>query len=109
MPDQELLLLLSHEESADMRKGYWHCLSCSTGNPWDWSYCECCGRPRPVFSGGQQGKEPGIWIDYQEAYGNSPLSGPVLLTPEVWRQLNRAVEHRLAGRLSLWRKIWRKL
>jgi hypothetical protein len=59
-----------------------------------------------VFDGGGQRDKPGVWIDYQDHYLQGPIAGPVLLTPAVWRELNRAVERRLARRIPLWRR-WR--
>lgn len=38
---------------------------------------------------------PGIWIEYQERHRGSALAGPVLLSPDTWRKLNKAVEERL--------------
>lgn len=64
-----------------------------------------CVRVGPVFYPDGQGKDPGIWIEYQEHYMRGPLTGPVLLTPEVWRQLNRSVERRLRRKMSLRKRI----
>jgi hypothetical protein len=44
-----------------------------------------------------QRKRPGIWIEYQSNHMASDLSGPVLLTPKVWRKLVKAVEEGLEG------------
>lgn len=54
-------------------------------------------RVGPVFygNGTVQATIPGIWISYQEEYMGSPLSGPVLLTPGTWKQLDKAVRRRL--------------
>jgi hypothetical protein len=52
-------------------------------------------RVGPVFHGNYQAAEPGVWIELQQEHMNSAPSGPVLLTPDVWRQLNDAVEYRL--------------
>lgn len=52
-------------------------------------------RVGPVFDGDTERDEPGIWIEYQEVHMKWPPSGPVLLTPAVWRQLAAAVEERL--------------
>jgi hypothetical protein len=53
-------------------------------------------RVGPVYYGGEQAAEPGVWITYQENHMHTPLAGPVLLTPAVWRELSAAVEERLA-------------
>jgi hypothetical protein len=55
-------------------------------------------RAGPVFRGNVPQGEPGVWIEYQDQYMGSPLEGPVLLTPAVWRQLAQAVEDRLSAR-----------
>ena len=52
-------------------------------------------RVGPVFANGKQQDEPGVWICYQEKHTASGLEGPVLLTPQVWRELAAAVEKRL--------------
>ena len=54
-------------------------------------------RVGPVYHGNEQDPTPGVWIEYQEKYMAAPLAGPVLLTPKVWRQLNKAVEARFRG------------
>ena len=51
-------------------------------------------RVGPVFYDDRTDDE-GIWIEYQEAYMNSPSPGPVLLTPAVWQEMSRAVSRRL--------------
>lgn len=62
-------------------------------------------RVGPVFYEDSPAQEPGVWIEYQPSYGLSRPEGPVLLTPEVWRQLNAAVERRLRKhRRRLWRR-----
>lgn len=56
-------------------------------------------RVGPVFGpDGAHWDEPGVWICYQEKHMAGPQQGPVLLTPAVWRELNTAVEERLADR-----------
>lgn len=55
-------------------------------------------RVGPVFHGGEEATEPGVWIEYQEVHLGCLPAGPVLLTPEVWRELNIAVEYRLRRR-----------
>ncbi len=41
---------------------------------------------------------PVVWIEYQEQHmGAAPMAGPVMLTPQVWRELAGAVEQRLAS------------
>lgn len=63
-------------------------------------------RVGPVFHENKQDPEPGIWIEYQEEYMKSDLAGPVLLTPQTWRELTRAVQHRLDRRRRPW---WRRI
>lgn len=50
----------------------------------------------PVFADGKEQDEPGVWIKYQESYLAGPLSGPVLLTPQVWNQLAKLVAEKLS-------------
>jgi hypothetical protein len=52
---------------------------------------------RPVWRGSEPG-EVMVQVCYQEAHMASLLSGPVWLTPKVWRQLDRAVRRRLRHR-----------
>jgi len=52
-------------------------------------------RVGPVFDNGNERDEPGIWINYQESYLDSSLTGPVLLTPRAWQQLVELVAKRL--------------
>lgn len=52
-------------------------------------------RVGPVFYGHERAAEPGVWITYQEDHMSSGMTGPVLLTPQVWRELSKAVEERL--------------
>jgi hypothetical protein len=52
-------------------------------------------RVGPVFHGSKMHKQPGIWIEYQEKSMQSNLRGPVLLSPSVWRRLNKAVERKI--------------
>lgn len=63
-------------------------------------------RVGPVFYEHGMGDEPGVWIEYQERHMRGPLTGPVLLTPKVWRELNRAVERRLRRREPWWKRIF---
>lgn len=51
-------------------------------------------RVGPVF--GKKGiyKEPGIWIGFQRRYMNSSRQGDLLISPEMWRRLNREMELR---------------
>lgn len=63
-----------------------------------------CVRVGPVFYPDGIGKEPGIWVEYQEHHMRGPLTGPVLLTPTVWRELNRSVKRRLRRKLPLWKR-----
>jgi hypothetical protein len=56
-------------------------------------------RVGPVFeAGGVRRREPGVWLSYQEDYMAGPLTGPVLITPAVWRELERAMRWRLRRR-----------
>jgi hypothetical protein len=64
-----------------------------------------CVRVGPVFYAEGRAQEPGVWIEYQEHHEAGPLTGPVLITPEVWRQLNRAVERRLRRWTPLWKRF----
>lgn len=58
---------------------------------------------RPIFYGNKPSEEPMIQVCYQEAHMSGPLSGPVWITPEVWRELNAAVEWRLKEREKMHR------
>lgn len=61
-----------------------------------------------VFYHGDDGEEierTGVWVDYQPFYQNSELFGTVLMPPDIWRQLNIAVEERLARRERGWRRF----
>lgn len=68
-------------------------------------------RPGIVYDGDVVRAEPGVWITYQEHYMHSDLAGPVLLTPEVWDQLVRAMSKRLRaqGRSRIMKRIRRWL
>lgn len=55
-------------------------------------------RVGPVYDIEGERPEPGVWIEYQESYLGSGMSGPVLLTPATWRELAAAVETRLKRR-----------
>lgn len=57
---------------------------------------------RSVYYGNEPSREPMVQICYQEKHMAGPLAGPVWLTPEVWRELNRAVEWRLKRRRRKW-------
>jgi hypothetical protein len=52
-------------------------------------------RVGPVFRGDHVADDPGVWIEYQEEYMGSPMTGPVLLTPEIWCRLAGAIRRRL--------------
>jgi hypothetical protein len=52
-------------------------------------------RVGPVFHEGGKPETLGVWIEYQNEHGMCIPQGPVLLTPEVWRELARAVDKRL--------------
>lgn len=57
---------------------------------------------RPGFGeAGERLAEPTIWVQYQERYMNSPLTGLVALSPESWEAVNKAVQWRVA----VWRGI----
>lgn len=60
---------------------------------------------RPAWHGDVQDKAPSVWICLQDVYMGSGLNGPVMLAPEVWRQLAAAVEWRLRQREPWWRRI----
>lgn len=61
-------------------------------------------RVGPVYYGEEKDPDPRVWICYQEEHMGGPLAGPVMLTPEVWRELVKAVEWRLKKKM---RKRWR--
>ncbi len=66
----------------------------------------------------------GVWVSYQEEFLRSPEQGPVLLTPDAWRELSRAVNHHLNRKTrpsvlhlallhgalhpAFWRALWRR-
>ena len=53
-------------------------------------------RVGPVYTEGNKvARQPGIWIEYQERSMVSPVQGPCLLSPSIWRRLNKAVEKML--------------
>ena len=56
-----------------------------------------------VFDNGVERAEPGIWVEYQEAYYESDVSGPVLLTPAAWEQLTALIDDRLSRRDTMTR------
>jgi len=64
-----------------------------------------CVRVGPVFYPEGQAREPGVWVEYQEHHNRGPLTGPVLITPQVWQQLNRAVMRRLRRKMPLWKRL----
>jgi hypothetical protein len=57
-------------------------------------------RVGPVYDGvtGQLRRQPGVWIEYMTEHMNSSCSAPMLLTPQVWYQLAKAVDKRLQRR-----------
>jgi hypothetical protein len=55
-------------------------------------------RVGPVFCDGVQADEPGVWVCYQKQHEMSDVAGPVLIPPNVWRQLVKAVELRIRER-----------
>jgi hypothetical protein len=59
---------------------------------------------RPVFYGSEPSDVPMIQVCYQEAHMGGALAGPVWITPEVWRELNAAVEWRLKEREKMFRR-----
>jgi len=66
---------------------------------------------RPVYDESGPSQDPMVQICYQEEHGHGPLSGPVWITPAVWRELNHAVEWRLKrrrreGRNMSWHQGW---
>jgi hypothetical protein len=50
---------------------------------------------RPAFYGNDKSTEPMIQICYQEDYMHASLLGPVWITPETWREINKAVKWRV--------------
>ncbi len=52
-------------------------------------------RVGPVYDHDALRDEPGVWVNYQENYMQADLDGPVLLTPDAWRELVREVNARL--------------
>lgn len=63
---------------------------------------------RPIWYGDQRG-EVMVQLCYQQQYNASTLAGPVWLTPQTWRDLNRAVEWRLRRHEPLYKRFFRKL
>jgi hypothetical protein len=63
-------------------------------------------RVGPVWDNGKRRREPGVWVEYQEDHMAGPMTGPVLLTPAVWRELDRYVKRKLRRqqREPLWRR-----
>lgn len=59
-------------------------------------------RVGPVWYGDKQDPDPRVWICYQEEHMGGPLAGPVMLTPEVWKQLTEAVAWRLKRKKRKW-------
>ena len=53
-------------------------------------------RVGPIYDGDTIRDQPGVWIEYQDRYINSDLRGPVLLSIEVWNELDKAVKSRIA-------------
>jgi hypothetical protein len=53
---------------------------------------------RPVYYGNEPSEEPMVQVCYQKTHMTGPLAGPVWITPEIWRELNAAVEWRLRER-----------
>lgn len=51
-------------------------------------------RVGPVFGNKGVYKEPGIWIGVQKAYYCSPRDIELLISPKIWRRLNREMEMR---------------
>lgn len=45
---------------------------------------------------GERLPEPTVWVQYQERYMNSSLTGPVAMSTESWDKLNEAVQWRVA-------------
>jgi hypothetical protein len=63
---------------------------------------------RPIYHGNEPSSEPMVQIAYQEAHMQGNLQGPVWLSTDTWRQLNRAVEHRIKAheKRKRWFKRW---
>lgn len=49
-------------------------------------------RVGPVFTKGGVSKVPGIWIEYQEKSLNTPMQGPVLLSPSTWEKMKKYID-----------------
>ena len=66
-------------------------------------------RVGPVYHESTPDPVPGVWVEYQETHDGSLPLGPVLLTPEVWRELNAAVEKRLRRwKYPRWKSRWKR-
>jgi hypothetical protein len=52
-------------------------------------------RVGPYWDADGNAQGPVVWVMYQEKYLGGLLSGPVMLIPEVWRELVDAVNGRL--------------
>jgi hypothetical protein len=65
-------------------------------------------RVGPVYDDDTVRSEPGVWIEYMPEHMNSMCMGPLLLSPQTWRELNRAVSRRLSRRRRFARRfrIW---
>ena len=56
-------------------------------------------RVGPVFFGtSEPDPTPRVWIEYQQEYMKSGLSGSVMIDPAVWRQLAEAINSMLEER-----------
>lgn len=64
---------------------------------------------RPVYSGAVKSNQPVVQIEYQHKWQGSDLQGPVFLSPQTWRDLNRAVEWRLRTYEPWYTRVWRRL
>jgi hypothetical protein len=65
---------------------------------------------RPAWHGNVPDGHSSVWISYQDEYMRGPLTGPVLLSPQTWRELNDAVERQFSRQeRSLWRRVLRGL
>ena len=49
-------------------------------------------RVGPVFGGSKIHKQFGLWINYQEKILESPMTGPVLISPSTWRRMKKDID-----------------
>jgi hypothetical protein len=65
---------------------------------------------RPIWVGTKPSEEPMIQICYQENYMHASLQGPVWITPQTWKEIDKAVKWRVKHyQRSLWNRYLDKL